>query len=62
MDQRNLAGELTALLDEAVPARDLGLCFSYTITEEPFHTRLTNVETYEEIREIMVEMGIDLGP
>lgn len=58
MDERNLVGEITALLDEAVPPRDLGLCFSYTITEEPYHTRLTLVDTYDEIHAILQEMGI----
>lgn len=62
MDQSSLVGELTALMDEAVPPRDLGLCFSYTIIHEPYHSRLANVETYDEIREILEEMGINLLP
>jgi hypothetical protein len=57
-----LRGEITALLDEAVPARDLGLCFSYTITEEPYHSQLEKVETYEEIYEILEEMGVSTEP
>lgn len=62
MDQSILVGELTALLDEAVPPRDLGLCFSYTITEEPYHSRLANANTYDEIREVLEEMGVNLLP
>ena len=59
MEER-LRGEITALLDEAVAPRDLGLCFSYTITEEPYHTRLESVTTYEEIYAILEEMGVNI--
>ncbi len=51
--------EIIALQDEAVPARDLGLCFSYTITEEPYHTRLATADTYEDIHKVLEEMKID---
>jgi hypothetical protein len=62
MDKLDLAGELTALLDEAVPAHDLALCFSYTITGEPYHTRLVECKTYEDIRTVLTDMGIELLP
>ena len=62
MDQSILVGELTALMDEAVPPNDLGLCFSYTITEEPYHTRLAEATSYDSIREVLTEMGIRLLP
>lgn len=56
--EEQLRGEITALLDEAVPARDLGLCFSYTITQEPYHTQLATATTYEEIHAVLDEMGV----
>jgi hypothetical protein len=62
MDESILVGELTALMDEAVPPRDLGLCFSYTITDEPYHTQLANANSYDEIRATLTEMGINLLP
>lgn len=62
MDQSILVGELTALMDEAVPPRDLGLCFSYTIQQQPYHDRLANANTYDEIREVLEEMGVNLLP
>lgn len=57
MDQCRM--ECLALIDEAVPPRDLGLCFSYTIVEEPYHTRLANANTYDEIHAILEEMGVN---
>lgn len=58
MDQSILVGELTALLDEAVPAHDLALCFSYTLPDAGFE----KCQTYDEIRAILTEMGIELLP
>ena len=52
--------EIEALLSQTAPAPDLGLCFSYSIAEEPYHTRLTQVTTYEEILTILEEMGLEL--
>jgi hypothetical protein len=52
--------EIEALLDESIPASDLGLCFSYSITEEPYHTRLTLANTYDDIRHILEEMSVPL--
>ena len=59
--EEQLRGEITALLDEAVPARDLGLCFSYTITQEPYHTRLAEATTYDEIHAVLDEMGVSVS-
>jgi hypothetical protein len=58
MDKLNLVGELTALMDEAVPARDLGYCFSLSLPDHGFE----NCETYDEIREILEELNIPLLP
>lgn len=58
MDKLDLVGELTALMDESIPANDLGLCFSYTIPDKGFE----NCQTYDEIRLILTEMGIELLP
>lgn len=46
--------EFTALLDENVPARDLGFCFSLTLPG----LGLEDCETYDEIREILAANGI----
>jgi len=46
--------EFLALLDQSVPARDLGYCFSLSLPG----LGLENVETYEEIEEILKEAGI----
>jgi len=53
-----LRGEITALLDEAVPAPDLGLCFSYTLPGEGFET----CQTYDEIYEKLEKLGISVEP
>lgn len=57
----DLRGEILALLDEDVPAHDLGLCFSYSIFEEPYHTRLEKVTTYEEIYKVLDELGVEIS-
>ena len=52
MDELRL--EIEALLDESVPARDLGICFSLTLPNEGFE----DVQTYEEIHDILDRLGI----
>lgn len=45
--------EWTALLDQAVPARDLGYCFSLTLPG----LGLENAESYDEILDILKAAG-----
>lgn len=51
MDELRL--ELIALMDEALPAHDLALCFSYAVPDKGFET----CETYDEIWKLIKELG-----